>query len=189
MLDIPNAGFMLTPRIGNKMPESYLWAADNGCFSAGDKFDLAKFLVWLEEHDNQEKCLFATAPDVLTDAKATLKRSLPVLGQIRDLGYAAAFVGQDGATVDDIPWDDMDCLFIGGSTDWKLSDAVRLLVDESKARGKWAHMGRVNSWKRIKLAANWGCDSVDGTLLCFGMDTHLPSLRKWLERLNGESVY
>ena len=30
-------------------------------------------------------------------------------------------------------------------------------------RGKWVHMGRVNSTRRIRYAASIGCDSVDGT--------------------------
>ena len=33
--------------------------------------------------------------------------------------------------------------------------------------GKWVHVGRVNSWRRLDLVASWDVDSVDGTNLAF----------------------
>ena len=42
-------------------------------------------------------------------------------------------------------------------------------------------MGRVNSLRRLRLAAADGYDSVDGTFLAFGPDVNLPRLRAWLE--------
>ena len=33
--------------------------------------------------------------------------------------------------------------------------------------GKWVHVGRVNSWRRLDLVASWNVDSVDGTYLAF----------------------
>jgi len=66
-----------------------------------------------------------------------------------------------------VPWDDFDALFIGGTTAWKLSEAVYQLCQEAKRRGKWVHMGRVNSLRRMRLAESFGCDSADGTMLRF----------------------
>jgi hypothetical protein len=37
------------------------------------------------------------------------------------------------------------------------------LVRAWKRAGKWVHLGRVNSERRIRYAASIGCDSVDGT--------------------------
>lgn len=63
--------------------------------------------------------------------------------------------------------------------EWKLGPHPRALVAEAKRRGKWVHMGRVNSGKRFRYAAAIGCDSVDGTYLTNGADTNLPKLLAW----------
>jgi hypothetical protein len=129
-------------------------------------------------------CVFATAPDVVGDAAATLARSVPWLPRIRALGYPAAFVAQDGQESLPVPWDEFDVLFVGGSTKWKLGAAARLLVGEAKRRGKHVHMGRVNSYRRFRYAEAIGCDSVDGTFLVFGPEVNLPRLQGWIHQLD-----
>jgi hypothetical protein len=167
-----------TPAQGNKRPPGLVWCADNGAFS--DKFDETKWWKFLVDNAHAtDDCLFAVAPDVVGDAAATLARSLPWLPKIRALGYPAAFVLQDGATADTIPWGEFDALFIGGSTEYKLSAGARTIAVEAKRRGKWLHMGRVNSEKRWRYADAIGCDSVDGTFLTFGPDVNLPKLLAW----------
>ena len=47
-------------------------------------------------------------------------------------------------------------------------------------------MGRVNSYKRLKAAAGFGYDSVDGTYLGYGPLVNGPKLLDWLIRLPGE---
>jgi hypothetical protein len=121
---------------------------------------------------------------VVGDAAATLARSVPFLPKIRELGYPAALVAQDGLEDLEVPWDEFDVLFIGGSTDWKLGPAVRELVAEAKRRGKHVHMGRVNSAKRFRYAESIGCDTVDGTYLTFGPSVNLPRLMKWFDTEN-----
>ena len=56
----------------------------------------------------------------------------------------------------------------------------RAIAAEAKARGKWIHMGRVNSERRYRYAADIGCDSADGTYLTFGPDQNLPRLMAWI---------
>lgn len=73
-------------------------------------------------------------------------------------------------------------------TDWKLGLAARQLVAEAKARGKWVHMGRVNSEKRFRYAAAIGCDSVDGTYLKAGPDVNLPHVLAWVRGVEGQTV-
>lgn len=157
-------GCIVTPAQGNRIPTGAPWCADNGCFGKGYPGD-AKWLRWLERRVQTPGCLFAVAPDVVGDAAATLARSAPFLPRIRELGVPAALVAQDGLEHLTIPWADFDVLFIGGSTEWKLGAAARRIVAEAKARGKWVHMGRVNTGKRYRYAAAIGCDSVDGTTL------------------------
>lgn len=165
-----------------------VWAADNGCFNQGDAFDLDSFLTWLDRHAAfVPTCLFAVAPDVVADAEATLRRSGPAFGKIRALGYPVAFVAQDGLERDElrerIPWQAFDCLFIGGTTEWKLSQHAMSLVQEAKRRGKRVHMGRVNSGRRLTTAIVWGCDSADGTMLTWRTDVYLPRLVRQLGSL------
>lgn len=176
----PFIGIMYTPDMGNKLPEGFTWAADNACFSQGDKFNLDTFLHWLDKQ-TRDRCLFAVSPDVLGDAANTIRRSVPVFPKIHELGFFAAFVGQDGAEREELPWDQFDTWFIGGSTEWKLSAQSFDLVQEALERGKWVHMGRVNSMKRYQLARSWGCNSVDGTFLAYGPTKQWPRLVQWVE--------
>jgi hypothetical protein len=178
-------GYIDTPAQKNKTAGEKIhaagaaWCADNGAYS--NKFDEQKWWAFLERNVHRAKtCLFATAPDVVGDAGATLDRSLPWLQPIRELGYPAALVAQDGLEELTVPWDDFDVLFIGGTTAWKLGAAARDLIREAKSRGKHVHMGRVNSLKRYRYADAIGCDSVDGTFLVFGPDKNLPKLLSWI---------
>lgn len=194
----PEYGFMRTPNMGNKVAPEQTWFADNGCFSSkGERaFDLAGYLAWLGKQSPQT-CIGATAPDKVGDAYETTKRSLPVLPLLREAGYKASYVGQDGLRLTStgqleavspaggvipVPWASFDVLFIGGTTEWKLSLFVVELVAAASIQGKWVHMGRVNSYKRFMIAALMGCDSVDGTFLAFGPTVNLVKLESWVVR-------
>jgi hypothetical protein len=126
-----------------------------------------------------ERCLFATAPDQVADMAMTLIKSLPMLPRIRRLGYRAALVAQDGAELAQLPWRAFDCLFLGGTTSWKLSEGARALGLEAVQRGKWLHMGRVNSRRRYRQAVSMGAHSVDGTLLRYGPDGNRARIERW----------
>jgi hypothetical protein len=173
---------IVTPAQGNLIPDQATICADNGCFGKGYPGDQA-WLAWLDTLP-ADRVTFAVAPDVVGDAAATLARSAPFLPLIRGKGLPAAFVAQDGLEHLLVPWDDFDALFIGGTTAWKLGPAARALVGEAKARGKWVHMGRVNSERRYTYAAWIGCDSADGTFLTFGPDVNLPRIQAWLRTLD-----
>ena len=181
-------GYLDTPAQGNRRPSGLTWAADNGCFGKGYPGDTA-WLAWLESHAADAKtCLFAVAPDVVADAAATWQRSAPMLPKIRALGYPAALVAQDGIEHTAIDWSAFDVLFIGGSTEWKLGRAARLLVAEAKSRGKRVHMGRVNSERRYRYALAIGCDSADGTYLTYGPDQLLPDVLAWSRLVDQPSL-
>lgn len=176
-------GFIDTPAQGNKRPPGVEWCADNGCFGKGFPGEEAWFNWLTAQAVDAATCRFAVAPDVVGDAAATLARSAPWLPRIRALDFPAALVAQNGLEHLPVPWDTFDVLFIGGDTTWKLSRHARRLVAEAKARGKWVHMGRVNSEARLRYAQVIGCDSADGTYLTFGPDTNLPKLLSWLHRV------
>lgn len=171
---------MLTTPSERRSPElAQMWAADNGCFGKGYPGDEG-WLAWLAKlAPYAERCCFATAPDVVADARATLARSEPHLEAVRALGYPVALVAQDGLEELGVPWDDIDALFIGGSTEWKLGPAAADLANQARSHLKWVHMGRVNSWRRFAYADAIGCDSVDGTYVAFGPDKNLPHVVGW----------
>jgi hypothetical protein len=171
-----------TPLQGNKIPMGAWICADNGCFGKGYPGD-DKWFTWLQTLP-ADRCRFATAPDVVGDAAATLVRSVPWLAKIRGLGIPAAFVAQDGLESLTVPWDEFDVLFIGGTTGWKLGRHARELVREAKARAKQVHMGRVNSLTRLRYAEAIGCDSADGTYIVFGPDVNFPKVLGWLRDVN-----
>lgn len=179
-------GAIATPLQGNRVNDFPSWCADNGCFSKGYPGDLA-FLEWLAaKQPLASTCKFATAPDVLGDAKATLERSKPFLPIIRALGFPAALVAQDGLEDLKVPWDTFTVLFVGGTTEWKLGPGAASLAAEAVRRGKWVHMGRVNSRKRLRYAESIGCGSVDGTYIAFGPSKNLARMLRWLGELEEE---
>ena len=166
-----------------RLPTRIPWAADTGIYGNPD-FKLEKYLSLLESWVHMlDTCLFATAPDVVGDWAATLNRSQPVLARIRQIGYPVALVTQDGATVSEIPWDDIDGIFTGGSTSWKLSEDAFSIITEANRRNIWTHMGRVNSWRRIKAAMAGGYKSVDGTYVAFGPDLNSVHIVNWIGQL------
>jgi hypothetical protein len=163
-----------------------IWCADNGCFS-GAAFSEQRWWDWLVANTwRADTCVFATAPDVVGDHAATIKRSLPWLPRIRTLGYPAAFVLQDGATLETIPWAEFDVLFIGGTTGFKLGETARAITNAATKRGLWVHMGRVNSAIRYRYAESIGCSSVDGTYLKYAPQVNLADVLHWIEQSHSQ---
>jgi hypothetical protein len=196
-------GAIMSPSQGNQLPADALFAIDNNCGPGkkgppgaaypGDERYM-RLITHLIDADGADpcdpgtsRCLFAVAPDVVGDAAATLRRAY-MLAWIRYAGFPAAFVAQDGLEDLTIPWDDFDAFFIGGTTAWKLGPAARALAAGARRRGKWVHMGRVNSLKRLRYAEAIGCDSADGTYLTYAPDANLPRLLGWLRQIDTQGA-
>lgn len=136
--------------------------------------DADPYLAYLEQRST-ERCLFAVSPDAYPDAVESLRRGLEYAPLIRSLGFPVAVVAQDGAEALTWPWDELDCLFIGGKRtanprdEWKTSAAAEGLVRQARDHGKWVHMGRVNGGdgvgSRLERARAMGCLSADGTFV------------------------
>lgn len=166
----PNLGVLCSPRcIYGDDITGWPWAADNDAFSAWDEGRYRKMLANIT---GRPGCLFVTAPDVVCDATETIRRFWLWLDELRAVGQPVALVGQDGLEAP--PWDEFDAFFVGGSTEWKMGPDAARLVREAKRRGKWVHMGRVNSHRRMMYAKALGCDSLDGTSFSWFRDTYLP---------------
>ena len=158
-------GRLLTPRCWSRIEDTANmgeWAADNDAFSGFDDLRFVKMLDAIAAA-GAKGCRFVTAPDVVGEAEPTLERFVEWRPSIVNRGLPAGLVLQDGMTVDTVPWDLVDAVFVGGSTEWKLGDEAREIVRVARLRGLWTHVGRVNSLKRLRIAADMGADSVDGS--------------------------
>lgn len=157
-------GMLARPRSSNKpqhaIEQGLVWTCDNSAFSG---FNEGQYMNMLNAYRNLESPLWVTLPDVVGDAKETMQLFREWRGIVSGFGYPLALVAQDGLEHMPIPWNGFDCLFIGGTTQFKLGQSCRDIVAESKRRGKLTHMGRVNSARRIRYAQSIGCDSVDGS--------------------------
>lgn len=182
VLDTGRLGLLNTPSVAYAVREGWTWAADSGLFNAATYVGDDAYLAWLARQPHKDACLFATAPDVVGDATASLERSRPFLAPIRALGYPVALVTQDGLVPNDVPWPEIDWLFIGGTNAHKLGPEAKALIAAAKDHGKKVHVGRVNSWQRYSAFAALGCDTCDGTKLAFGPDVNLPMVMGWVER-------
>lgn len=149
--------------------EGAWWAMDNDCFNGDFKVDWWSRTLF-NHLPYRDKCLFVTAPDVVRDCAATLANFAEYAPRIKALGYPVALVTQDGLTPTEVPWKEVDALFIGGSDKHKLGPEARALIDAGKERGKWVHVGRVNS--RARLLQFYDCDSWDGTTIAFESPKH-----------------
>jgi len=153
-------GQLLTPLTRYRLRDpSRPWAIDNGGFSG---LDTAAFDALLKREEHQRaNCLFVTVPDIVGSAQRTLE--LFGLWKPRLVGWPTALACQDGQERLPIPWNEIDAVFIGGSTNWKCSVHVEQIVKTAKLFGKWVHAGRVNDPASFKHFEEMGVDSCDGT--------------------------
>lgn len=158
-------GDFTTPARRQRIGRTDVWAADNGCF--GD-FDRAKFMAMLDEIQCAEiQPKFVTVPDVVCDSRATAERWIEWAAEFHKRNLPRAYVLQNGIEEHPpeyaIPWNNLRAIFIGGDNAFKHSAWVRRCVAIARQAGRWVHMGRVNSIKRLEYAKRIGCHSVDGS--------------------------
>lgn len=153
-------GQLLTPLTRYRLRDPQRkFAIDNGRFA---KWEHGQFVALLRRNKKHaSKCLFVTVPDVVGSARRTLE--VFELWRHRLPGWPLALACQDGSEDFDIPWQQLDAVFIGGSTDFKMSDHAKHIIQAAQALDKWTHVGRVNDPERWKIFEALGVDSVDGT--------------------------
>jgi hypothetical protein len=155
-------------------------AADNGCFGG---LDSQSFVEMLNSFREEKVALdWVAVPDVVCDADKTFV----LWGQweriVRAFGFVPAMVIQDGATRADVDMFSPPAVFIGGSTDYKLGEEARKITKMVRSQGKPVHMGRVNTFARIKYAVDIGCTSCDGSGFSKWPDTRIPLGLRWIDR-------
>jgi len=142
-----------------RQKEHQEFAIDNGAFAG---FDAAKFRSLLaRESSAKHLCRFVTVPDVVGDARRTLE----VFDHWKYLltGWPLAFAVQDGIEHLPIPWKQIQAVFIGGTTAFKLGQQAKAVIRAAQALDKWVHVGRVNTPGRFEYFEELGADSIDGT--------------------------
>ena len=163
---LPDLIQLRTPATGYARQDGVPWVMDNGCFS---DFDEAAFIRMANQAIWDNECEWFAMPDVVGSHADTLhlfNQYEEKLGKMwipkPDFSLKAAFVIQDGCNKNDIPWSRIRAVFLGGSTEFKLSRKAYVILEEAKKRGKWVHVGRVNTPPRLTYFHDIA-DSVDGS--------------------------
>lgn len=141
-------------------------AADNGAWGAfqkGEPFNEKRF----QQHVERCGALsdFVVIPDIVAGGLKSLDFSVSWLSRLRHLKCLLLPV-QDGMEVRDVApvlrQNRSIGIFLGGSTEWKLKTMFQWGV-VAATLDRHYHVGRVNSMRRIRLCAEAGADSFDGT--------------------------
>ena len=176
----PGFGRLLSPRQFSRVKDTATagipWAADNDAYLAWNE---PRYVKMLHAITGLQGCRFVTLPDVVAHSWWTSAICHHWLPAVQATGQPPAFVIQDGQHTGDIPWAEIGCLFVGGTTEYKLSADAERLVREAKRRGLWVHVGRVNSRKRYDYSRAIGADSIDGGQFSMFRDTKLPPALQW----------
>lgn len=148
---------------------------DNGRFTGA--WTETKWLAMLNFYpiEQRHKFVFSAVPDVPYDAMATLAEFDRYCGIVKSLGYQVALVTQNGMKPEMVPWDKIDALFIGGNDEHKRGVEGGVLISQAKQRGKWVHIGRVNSGSTI-INHFWMANSWDGLTLARNPSQQLASI-------------
>jgi len=135
------------------------YGLDNGCFT---EFKRTKWLTQVAEA-RINRPVFVTLPDIVGDARRTLDLFEHFYDATR--GVPRALVLQDGIGQHSIPWERLDAVFVGGSDNFKNSPESINACKAAKMMGKWVHVGRVNTARRVR---DWIglADSIDGSGMC-----------------------
>ena len=139
--------------------DSGAWA----CHRAGVPFDEDGFRRVLKDHG--ETADWIVLPDIVGGGAESLALSLSWVPEVSEHKRPLLLAVQDGMTVAQIEplLSSVGVgLFLGGSTEWKLS-TMRQWGTLARRAGCWYHVARVNSQKRITLCQDAGATSFDGS--------------------------
>lgn len=156
---------LLTPK--NPVPRDGLrFAIDNGawsCYQQKLPFDSDGFISLVEAFGSAAD--FVVVPDLVGEGLLSLDFSLSWMDKLKGTRLLLLPL-QNGMKADDIGpvllrYPGLG-LFLGGDTEWKLA-TMQGWGMVAHAFGRYYHVGRVNSRKRIRMCQHAGADSVDGT--------------------------
>lgn len=152
-------GQLRTPLTNYRLSGS-LYAIDNGCFSSFKKDAWMRLIQEAKQQSVADQPVFVCAPDIVCDARRTLELFDIFYDVISPL--KCCLVLQDGIGQFDIDWKKVEAVFVGGSDAFKVSQEAMAAAKTAKILGKWVHVGRVNTFDRLKQWIDVA-DSIDGS--------------------------
>ena len=97
-----------------------------------------------------------------------------------------ALVLQDGMTTQDIPWPELEAVFVDGTDQYKFSPDVYRICLQAKQHRKWIHFGRINSKRKLSLAHDYHAHSVDGLHWSFYTHKNLAQGIEWVQSIKSQ---
>ena len=157
---------LLVSRAGVWRTEGFdRYVLDNGAWAdhqAGRAFDEDAFERLIEQFGAGADWI--VLPDIVAGGLASLALSTRWLNRCLSVCPMALIAVQDGMQETDLaPLVGRSVgVFLGGSTEWKLANMLRWGTFCAE-RGVYYHVARVNTERRVWLAAASGADSIDGS--------------------------
>jgi hypothetical protein len=156
---------LVTPE-NPKPPSGLKFGLDNGawgCAQRKESFRAKEFTALFDRHGGQAD--FVVVPDIVAGGMDSFRFSVSWLNRLH-VARLSLFAVQDG-----MPFGEVGALlrtvqglgiFLGGTTEWKLRTMYQWGA-VAAALGRYYHVGRVNTARRIRLCAESGANSFDGT--------------------------
>lgn len=173
--DDPFIGRLITPQFRGEVHR--YTGVDNCAYTNWEPKQFVETLLSIRE--SAARVRWVASPDTVGDWEQTLYKFGAWGDVIRGLGFRVSYVLQDGQPENSVPWHDIRAVFLGGSTEYKLSDDAYSLCKIAKDRGKLVHVGRVNSLKRVSRFFDV-MDSFDGLSYSKFRNVKLPMVLKLL---------
>lgn len=153
------SGQLITPLTSFKTWQGQ-FAVDNGAFT---QFSERRYRRILDRNEvKTDRCKFVTVPDIVGSGRRTLE-----IFRHRDRWISSdlkiALVIQNGMEDLDIPWSELQAIFIGGIDPYKSSKSVADIVKTALILKKHVHVGRVNTATRFDYFSELGADTCDGS--------------------------
>lgn len=155
---------LLTPA-NPRLPAHFRFAIDNGAWTAhrsGGEFDGDAFMRVVDRHGIAAD--FVVLPDVVAGGMQSLALSVSWIPRLH--GMRLLLPVQDGmertAVMKVLEAYPAMGIFVGGSTEYKLREMGHWGATAAMLN-RWLHVGRVNTARRIRLCAEAGATSFDGT--------------------------
>ena len=164
------------------------YGLENGAYTTGNPMFNTTWWRMAKAAQEDENCIWIVAPDAMGDWKKTLRHFDTFTNLHKFPKTKLAIVLQDWCDAipnghDEVPWDDIVCVFVGGTDKFKYSRQCMEICEEAKRRGKWVHVGRVNTVKNIVYWYDIA-DSFDGSGIA-KYDLMLVQALQSLEALEG----
>jgi hypothetical protein len=147
--------------------EGFRFMIDNGAwsfFQEGRQWDERPFVALLHKLGGSPLCEGIIAPDIVGGGADSLRLSLRWIDRLLVLGPRVYLAVQPGIKSSDIErfLGDRVGVFVGGDSEWKERTAAGW-ASLARQCGARCHVGRVNTLSRLRIVAEAGVDSFDGS--------------------------